>query len=212
MHSTREMQTAWAQYWRNGNFESLPKDQAGGLGALDSTWGEFFSALPDRARMLDLATGGGAVIRRAIAVGREFHRFRVSILPISLQLASRYRKSDSLEMPSFRTFHFRWLLSTRSPRNSASNTRSCHRCPRGSAGGGSWRPRTFRAASRRGRHYTGCCRQSGGGAGRVSGNNAFALGKAVFELRQRSAPQSEIVQAEGALRNAVAILQSRHTR
>jgi ubiquinone/menaquinone biosynthesis C-methylase UbiE len=67
------LRKAWSQYWSNGNFESLPGDRAAGrLVALDTAWRDFFSGLPSEARLLDLATGGGDVIRRAIAVRPDF--------------------------------------------------------------------------------------------------------------------------------------------
>jgi hypothetical protein len=84
MRISLEMQSAWTEYWKTGHFESLPGDRAAGLlGALDSAWNAYFSRLPDRAKLLDLATGGGDVIRRAIALGRGFDITGVDIADLA---------------------------------------------------------------------------------------------------------------------------------
>jgi len=67
------LRKAWSQYWSSGNFESLPEDRAAGrLAALDAAWRDFFSSFASGAKLLDLATGGGDVIRRALALRRDF--------------------------------------------------------------------------------------------------------------------------------------------
>jgi hypothetical protein len=210
MHITREMQTAWTQYWRTGNFESLPKDQAAGrLGALESAWGEFFSALPDGAKMLDLATGGGDVIRRAIAVGRNFRISGVDIADLSAVIVTLPQvefigntELSHLPFPdaAFDAVTSQFGIEYAEP---ATSTREATRVlVRGGRG-------HFVLHHADGAITQGVAANLAAERAVFTGNNAFALGKAVFELRQRSAPQPEIMQAEGALRNAVAILQSR---
>ncbi|HEX3942704.1 MAG TPA: methyltransferase domain-containing protein [Rhizomicrobium sp.] len=210
MHATREMQTAWTQYWTTGNFESLPQDQAAGrLVALDSAWGGFFSTLPDGTRMLDLATGGGAVIRRAIDVGRNFKVSGVDIADLSavsdtLPEVEFIGNTELSHLPfpdaAFDAVTSQFGIEYGEP---ATATREAVRVlvPGGRG--------QFVLHHAEGAITQGVAANLAVERAAFTGHNAFALGKAVFELRQRSAPQSEIMQAEGALRNAVAILQSR---
>ena len=84
MRVSSEMQSAWTQYWNNGHMESLPEDRAAGrLGALDSAWKQFFSKLSDGGTLLDLATGGGDVVRRAIALDRNFNIKGIDLADLS---------------------------------------------------------------------------------------------------------------------------------
>ena len=84
MRESPEMQSAWTEYWKTGHFESLPEDRAAGrLGSLDSAWTKFFSGLSDGAKLLDLATGGGDVVRRALALGRNFTITGVALADLS---------------------------------------------------------------------------------------------------------------------------------
>lgn len=84
MRISLEMKAAWTEYWRTGQFESLPQDRAAGLlGALDSSWNGFFDTLNDGAKLLDLATGGGELLRRAIALGRGFALTGVDIADLA---------------------------------------------------------------------------------------------------------------------------------
>lgn len=73
MQSSSDMQSAWTRYWRTGHTDSMPKARAAGaLSALDTAWKNFFTGLPDGARVLDLATGGGDVIQAALSCNRNF--------------------------------------------------------------------------------------------------------------------------------------------
>lgn len=84
MLASREMQSAWTQLWSSGHFESLPGDRAAGLlGSLDAAWDKFLGEFPAGARLLDLATGGGDVVRRAIAFGRNFNITGVDLADLS---------------------------------------------------------------------------------------------------------------------------------
>jgi ubiquinone/menaquinone biosynthesis C-methylase UbiE len=79
-----EMQSAWTQLWSSGHFESLPEDRAAGrLEALDAAWTEYLAKFSPDARLLDLATGGGDVIRRAAAFGRDFNITGVDLADLS---------------------------------------------------------------------------------------------------------------------------------
>lgn len=57
----------WASYWAGGAGSKggcLPSGAAGVHDVLDGVWRECARAMPPRARILDLATGDGAVLRR----------------------------------------------------------------------------------------------------------------------------------------------------
>jgi len=89
MQVSPEMRAAWTQLWTTGDLDSLPQQRAAGLLApLESTWRRFFSSFEDGARLLDLATGGGEVLRAALAVGRNFHLTGVDIADLSAVSAS----------------------------------------------------------------------------------------------------------------------------
>lgn len=89
MRPPPEMQLAWTEYWKTGASESMPEDRASGrLRELDETWKAFFSDLPERARVLDLATGGGDVIRQALTFGRGLTITGVDIADLSAVRAS----------------------------------------------------------------------------------------------------------------------------
>jgi SAM-dependent methyltransferase len=72
-----DLKAAWDGYWRSGHTESCPGEQAS-LAPLAALWSGFFSRFPDGARLLDLATGGGAVVRLALqAAEAEGKRFLI---------------------------------------------------------------------------------------------------------------------------------------
>lgn len=89
MHESAETKSAWTRYWDEGHIESLPEDRAAGLLAgFDSAWRQFFAGFPARAKLLDLATGGGDVIRRAIALRRAFDITGIDLADLSAVRAS----------------------------------------------------------------------------------------------------------------------------
>ena len=62
----------WEDYWRTGLLASCPTDATGGCtGNLRTAWEQFFLALPDGARVLDIGTGNGVVPLIALANARE---------------------------------------------------------------------------------------------------------------------------------------------
>jgi ubiquinone/menaquinone biosynthesis C-methylase UbiE len=76
--STSADAAAWTRYWASGHLHSCPNAFAGNYGdELREFWFDFFGALPDGARVLDIGTGNGAVAflarDAADARGRQFH-------------------------------------------------------------------------------------------------------------------------------------------
>src|SRR4051794_39329082 len=72
-------QTAWSAYWQSPRTMSCLAE--GGLqqqSQLETDWRTFFHGLPDKARILDLACGNGAVALVAARLDREQARgFRI---------------------------------------------------------------------------------------------------------------------------------------
>jgi SAM-dependent methyltransferase len=210
MHISPEMQTAWTQYWKTGNLESLPEDQAAGrLGALESAWKEFFSQLPEGARLLDLATGGGDVLRRAISAGRNFRIAGVDIADLSAVNATlpgvELAGHTELSHLPFADAAFDAVTSQFGIEyaDAAAATAEAMRVlvPGGRghfvlhhAGGAITESVAANLAADR---------------AVFAGSNAFQLGRTIFELRQRAARSAEIALADAAFQNAVGTLQSR---
>jgi SAM-dependent methyltransferase len=210
MHATPEMQTAWTQYWKTGNFESLPEDQAAGrLGALEFAWGEFFARLPEEARMLDLATGGGDVIRRAIALGRNFRIAGVDIADLSAVGAAlpgvELVGNTELSQLPFPDAVFDGITSQFGIEyaDAAPATREAMRVlvPGGYG--------HFVLHHAEGAITQGVAANLVAERAVFADSNAFSLGRAAFELRNRAATHAAIMQAETEFRNAVGVLQSR---
>lgn len=70
--------SAWSRYWASGHLHSCPGAFAGNYDdELRSFWLDFFGALGDGARVLDIGTGNGAIAflarDAADAAGRKFH-------------------------------------------------------------------------------------------------------------------------------------------
>ena len=66
--------SAWDRFWRYdriSSFHSAPGAANYGPPIADG-WSAFFAALPDRARILDLCTGNGAIAVMAVAAGKSF--------------------------------------------------------------------------------------------------------------------------------------------
>lgn len=62
----------WEAYWRTGSVVSCPTDSAGACtGNLRSVWEQFYDALPEGARVLDIGTGNGALPLIALEVARH---------------------------------------------------------------------------------------------------------------------------------------------
>lgn len=63
---------AWSEYWSSGAQTScLSEDQDNYTGVVRKVWWDFFATLPRQARVLDLATGNGAIARLALEFASE---------------------------------------------------------------------------------------------------------------------------------------------
>ena len=61
----------WEDFWRSGRIVSCPTDSTDGYtGNVKATWEEFFTSLPDGARLLDVGTGNGALPLSALVGAR----------------------------------------------------------------------------------------------------------------------------------------------
>jgi len=212
MRTSLEMQSAWTQHWNEGHAESLPKDRAAGrLGALDSAWGKFFSGIPDRAKLLDLATGGGDVIRRAIALGRDFNITGVDLADLTAVSATlpipgiEFIGSTDLSSLPFSDATFDGVTSQFGIEY-ADAAAATHEAIRVLAPGGCGHFVLHHADSA---ITQGASRSIAAYRSVFAGIGAFQLGRTVFELYRRSAPRAAIVEAETEFRRAVATLQSR---
>jgi SAM-dependent methyltransferase len=212
MRDFLRMQSAWTQYWNAGYTESMPEDRAAGrLVELDSAWNEFFSAFPDRAKLLDLATGGGDVIRAAIAVGRNFDLTGVDLADLSAVSAgfqpgrvALIGNTDLSTLP-FADGSFDGATSQFGIEYAdiAAATREAIR---------------VLAPGGRGRfllhHADSAITQAGAERLKAhravfSHSRAFQRGRELFELHQLAAPRAAIVEAEAEFRAVVSALQQR---
>jgi SAM-dependent methyltransferase len=212
MQVSPETRSAWTQYWDDGHTESLPEDRAAGLlVAFDSAWREFFSGFPDRARLLDLATGGGDVVRRAIAVGRNFNITGVDLADISavsaaLQVAGiGFTGNTDLSNLPFPDATFDGVTSQFGIEY-ADVSAATHEAIRVLAPGGRGRFVLHRADSA---ITQGVARSLAAERSVFADSSAFQSGKTVFELHQRSASPAAIAEAEAEFRRATGVLQSR---
>ncbi len=207
-----ETQSAWTQYWRSGQTESLPEERAAGrLGALDTAWGEFLSGFSEGARLLDLATGGGDVIRRALALGRNFNITGVDIADLSTVSAGLRAQgialvgnTDLSKLP-FPDAGFDGVTSQFGIEY-ANLTAAAVEAVRVLAPGGRGRFVMHHADSP---ITQGVAKSLAAYRSVFSDSKAFQRGRTVFELRRQSAPQNAILQAEAEFRAAVGDLQSR---
>ena len=73
MTDSDNLAATWSRYWDSGQTESSSGELVS-LAPIASAWRAFFSRLPNGARLLDLATGGGHVLRLAIDAAAELGR------------------------------------------------------------------------------------------------------------------------------------------
>jgi ubiquinone/menaquinone biosynthesis C-methylase UbiE len=84
---TREQrQAAWDAYWANGTLNSLPGSFSGNYGgALHEFWMAVFRNLPPHGRVLDIATGNGALPKMLLEshVARPFHIDAIDVADVA---------------------------------------------------------------------------------------------------------------------------------
>lgn len=71
---TNERAKAWTNYWQTGNLHSCLVTRSEGeedVPVHDHDWRQFFGALEDGARILDVGTGNGAVAQLAYDTGKQ---------------------------------------------------------------------------------------------------------------------------------------------
>lgn len=96
----------WETYYRGGTLSTCPTAPDGGYDLeVRAAWVEFFSALPDRARILDVGTGNGVVAliasETAAALGRQWEIHGTDLAEID---PPRYVPDGSRRMAGI-TFH-----------------------------------------------------------------------------------------------------------
>ncbi|MGH6890073.1 MAG: class I SAM-dependent methyltransferase [Rhizomicrobium sp.] len=210
MSVSRETQSAWTQYWNEGHTESLPEDRTAGLLAgFDSAWRQFFLGFADNARLLDLATGGGDVIRRAITVRRNFQITGVDLADLSAVSATlpgiALLGNTALSPLPFPDGAFDGVTSQFGIEYAdvAATTREAVRVL---APGGRGRFVLHHAGSA---ITQGAARNLAAERSVFGDGSAFRAGRTVFELYERAAPGDGRAQADGAFRSQVAGMQSR---
>jgi SAM-dependent methyltransferase len=212
MRVSAELQSAWTQLWNTGSADSLPADRAAGrLGALDSAWKEFFSGFPDGARLLDLATGGGDVIRGATALGRNFNITGVDLADLAavaakLQIAAitLVGNTDLSKLP-FPDAAFDGVTSQFGIEY-ADVAAAAHEAVRILAPGGRGHFVLHHAESA---ITQGAVKSFAAYRSVFPDNRAFRTGRTVFECHRRSAPRAETEEAEADFRRATGELQPR---
>jgi ubiquinone/menaquinone biosynthesis C-methylase UbiE len=207
-----EMQSAWTEYWKNGPVESLPQDKAAGrLGALDATWDEFFAEIPDGARLLDLATGGGDVVRRAVALEKHFKITGVDIADLSAVRAT-------LKDPHVRLIGNVDISSLPLPDAAFDGVTSQFGIEYADLESAACEVMRVLAAGGRGRfvlHHAesaitrGCANSLAAHRFVFPDTSAFQCGRNVFELHRNAAPRAEIAEAESQFQSAVRQLELR---
>lgn len=212
MRVTPEMQSAWTDYWKNGPTESMPAEKASGLlEALDSAWSSFFSGLPDGAKVLDLATGGGDVVRHAASAGRAFEITGVDIADLSAVSAAvasphiRFVGNTDLSSLPFADASFDAITSQFGFEYSDLQA-SSREAMRVLAPGG----RGLFVLHRSDSAITQGAVDSLAAYETVLGDgDIFKTGIDAFQVHARSAPQDQIALAETQFRQGVSALQSR---
>lgn len=69
-----ERKDGWHQYWRENRLAACVPENPASAAAIEACWLEFFSALADGSRVLDIATGNGVLLVWADRVGRRTGR------------------------------------------------------------------------------------------------------------------------------------------
>lgn len=207
-----DMQSAWTRYWNTGRTESCPEDRAAGhLVVLESAWREFFSGFPPRAKLLDLATGGGEVIRIAFGLGRDFDITGVDLADLSA--VSRTLQDTRVKLVGSTD-----LSKLPFPDGSFDGVTSQFGIEYADIPAATREAVRVLSPNGRGRfllhHYDSPITRAGDEKLRAydcvfSDSRAFEFGKTVFALYQHSAPQADIAQAEAHFRTAVGILHRR---
>lgn len=205
MHESVETQSAWTRYWNEGHTESLPEDRAAGvLAGFDSAWRQFFVGFAAGARLLDLATGGGDVVRRAIGVRREFDITGIDLadlsavratLPNSVKLIGN---ADLSRLP-FAHAQFDGVTSQFGIEY-ADRALAADEVIRVLAPGGRGRFVMHHAESA---ITQGVAANLAADRAVFQDRRAFRCARTVFELYRRSASSEEIGEAEAELRKAV---------
>ena len=62
---------AWSKFWRDDNLSACTPDDDTTDGFLQREWRSFFHSLNDKARILDLGTGNGALAVMAVSAETE---------------------------------------------------------------------------------------------------------------------------------------------
>jgi ubiquinone/menaquinone biosynthesis C-methylase UbiE len=190
----------------------LPEDRAAGLlVAFDSAWRAFFSGFPPRARLLDLATGGGDVVRWAIAVGRDFNITGVDLADLSAVSAALQipgigfiGNTDLSNLP-FPDATFDGVTSQFGIEYADVAAATCEAI-RVLAPGGRGRFVLHRADSA---ITQGVAASLAAERAVFADSSAFQSGRAVFELHRRCAPRAAMAEAEAEFLAATVALQSR---
>jgi ubiquinone/menaquinone biosynthesis C-methylase UbiE len=214
--NARDLKAAWSGYWGAGHTESCPGEGAS-LAPLAAVWRGFFSTFRDGARLLDIATGGGFVVRLALeaaeADGKSFAIDGIDMADLSkVRGALNSRRSvvrlasgvDAGALP-FADASFDGVCSQFGVEYTDVSS-ACHEAVR-----------VMRPAARglfvihhRDSAITSAAIARVAAYRAVFANgDAYGAGRKVFELYARRAPRVQILDAEGKFRRAVRDLEAR---
>ena len=212
MSVSSEVRAAWTQHWKSGHAGSLPNARgAPALASIESAWELFFSELPTEARLLDLATGGGDVLRRALAKAKNFRITGVDIADLSAVREAFQAPgialvgdTDLSKLPfADATFD---AVTSQFGIEYADIPAATREAARVMAPGGRGlfvHHHSDSAITRSVVNSLAAYREV------FKEKSAFEWGRALFALRQRGASESEIQEAEIEFRSAAVMLQSR---
>lgn len=211
-----DLKAAWSGYWRAGHAESCPGEEAS-LAPLAVVWSGFFSTIRDGARLLDIATGGGWVVRLALAAA-EAHKKSFTIDGIDMADLSRVRSTltpgrsvvrlasgvDAGALP-FPEASFDGVCSQFGVEyaNVSLACREAVRVMRPGARG------LFVIHHRDSAITSAAIARLAAYRAVFANDDAYDAGRKVFELYARRASQVQILDAEGKLRRAVRDLEAR---
>ena len=86
MVRSEDLAATWSRHWNSGQTESSP-DESVNLAPVDTAWRSHFAGLADGSRILDLATGGGHVLRQGVKaaanLGRTFEIHGVDLAELA---------------------------------------------------------------------------------------------------------------------------------